>query len=181
MAQRLTAYETLVMPDYGGFDLYDGDCDAHDDDILIPRARAQAAAGNSYEILVVCAQSRIKVRLYIETWTAQPPLPDEWEGHCDLRMDFPTGQLVISECTTGAWGAKAVSVGGQVNESRTVGRRPLVREVGGVRGEVGLGCCRPWPRPASRCSPARAVPAGWLSWTSIAAEVMVGSRRRGRR
>ncbi|MFE3526477.1 hypothetical protein ACFXOD_33665 [Streptomyces sp. NPDC059161] len=90
MAQRLTAYETLVMPDYGGFDLYDADCDAHDDDTLIPRARAQVAAGNGYEILVVCAQSRIKVRLHIETWTAQPALPDEWEGHCDLRMEFPT-------------------------------------------------------------------------------------------
>ncbi|MGW2858208.1 hypothetical protein [Streptomyces sp. NPDC001205] len=103
MAQRLTTYETLVMPDYGGFDLYDADCDAHDDDTLIPRARAQVAAGNGYEILVVCAQSRIKVRLQIETWTAQPALPDGWEGHCDLRMDFPTGQLVISERTRGAW------------------------------------------------------------------------------
>ncbi|MFJ4478689.1 hypothetical protein ACIQVR_30080 [Streptomyces xanthochromogenes] len=103
MAQQLTAYETLVMPDYGGFDLYDADCDAHDDNTLIPRARTQVAAGNGHEILVVCAQSRIKVRLHIETWTAQPPLPDEWEGHCDLRMEFPTGQLIISERTRGAW------------------------------------------------------------------------------
>ncbi|MFF3981148.1 hypothetical protein [Streptomyces sp. NPDC001828] len=36
MPEPLTSYETLVMPDYGGFDLYGADFDVRDND-LIPR------------------------------------------------------------------------------------------------------------------------------------------------
>ncbi|MEV6723796.1 hypothetical protein AB0M94_23010 [Streptomyces xanthochromogenes] len=100
--QRLLTHEALVFPDYGAFELYDADCDAHDDNSLIPNARAHVAASNGYEVRVACAQSLIKVRLYIETWTAKPPVPDGWDGHCDLQLELPTGQLVISEGTMGA-------------------------------------------------------------------------------
>lgn len=102
MTQQLTTYETLVMPDYGGFDLHDAGFDAGGSDLIEP-ARAHVAAGNGYEVMVACAQSHIKVKLRIETWTTAPPLPDVWEGHRELRMEFPTGQLVISERTRGAW------------------------------------------------------------------------------
>ncbi|MEU3500628.1 hypothetical protein ABZ726_07605 [Streptomyces hundungensis] len=103
MPEQLTAYETLVMPDYGGFDLYDADFDVRDND-LIPLARENVAAGNGYEVMVVPAQSQFKVKLRIETWTEEPAPPAGWEGHCDLHMEFPTGELVISERTRGAWG-----------------------------------------------------------------------------
>ncbi|MFF7813718.1 hypothetical protein ACF1E9_15295 [Streptomyces roseolus] len=90
------------MPDYGGFDLYDADFDVRDDD-LIKLARAQGAAGNGREICVVCAQSRCPVELVIETWTAEPAVIGDCEGHQEMRLDIPSGLLVISERTRGAW------------------------------------------------------------------------------
>lgn len=102
MAQRLSQYRTLVMPDYGGFDLYDADFDVRDDDLIKP-ARAQGAAGNGREICIICAQTRFKAELVIETWSAEPALLDDCEGYQDMRIDIPTGLLVISERTRGAW------------------------------------------------------------------------------
>ncbi|MEU3375508.1 hypothetical protein ACFYM2_04995 [Streptomyces sp. NPDC006711] len=102
MADQLTSYVTLVMPDYGGFDLYDPDFDVRDSR-LIPLAIKNFAAGNGYEITVDTAQSQFKVKLAIDTWTGAPPLPDGWAGHRDLRLELPTGLLVISERTRGAW------------------------------------------------------------------------------
>lgn len=102
MAQRLTQYRTLVMPDYGGFDLYDADFDIRDDDLIKP-ARAQGAAGNGREVCIVCAQTRFAVELVIETWTAEPALLDGCEGYQEMPMEIPTGLLVISERTRGAW------------------------------------------------------------------------------
>ncbi|MFF9908985.1 hypothetical protein [Streptomyces sp. NPDC013457] len=102
MAQRLSNYQTLVMPDYGGFDLYDADFDVRDNALIKP-ARARAAAGNGLEVCVVCAQTRFKVRLVIETWTAEPPLLDDCEGYEEMQMEISTGLLVISERTRGAW------------------------------------------------------------------------------
>ncbi|MGW2020356.1 hypothetical protein [Streptomyces sp. NPDC001927] len=102
MAQRLSTYRTLVMPDYGGFDLYDADFDVRDDGLIKP-ARARGAAGNGREVCVVCAQTRFKVELVIETWTAEPALLDDCEGYQEMQMEIPTGLLVISERTRGAW------------------------------------------------------------------------------
>ncbi|MFE6852170.1 hypothetical protein ACFVDH_15445 [Streptomyces sp. NPDC057674] len=102
MTQRLSEYRTLVMPDYGGFDLYDADFDVRDDGLIKP-ARARGAAGNGREICVVCAQTRFKVELVIETWAAQPDLLDGCDGYQEMQMEIPTGLLVISERTRGAW------------------------------------------------------------------------------
>ncbi|MFE6225824.1 hypothetical protein [Streptomyces sp. NPDC057854] len=102
MAQRLSEYRTLVMPDYGGFDVYDADFDVRDLDLLSP-ARLRGVAGNGWEICVCCAQSRSKVELAIETWTGAPPLLDGGEGYQEMQLEIPTGQLVISERTRGAW------------------------------------------------------------------------------
>ncbi|MFE9411717.1 hypothetical protein ACFYN0_23460 [Streptomyces sp. NPDC006704] len=102
MTHQLTAYEALVFPDYGAFELFDADCDAHDDNTLIARARADVAAGNGYEVRICCVQATHRVKLRIETWTGEPPTPEGWEGRRDLRMELPTGQLVISEGTMGA-------------------------------------------------------------------------------
>lgn len=102
MTQRLSEYWTLVMPDYGGFDLYDAYFDFRDDGLVQP-ARARGAAGNGREVCIACAQKRFKVELVIETWTAEPaPLGDR-EGYQEMQMEIPTGLLVISERTRGAW------------------------------------------------------------------------------
>ncbi|MFF2780887.1 hypothetical protein ACFVU3_39075 [Streptomyces sp. NPDC058052] len=90
------------MPDYGGFDLYDAEFDVRDHG-LITSARARGVAGNGREVCVVCAQARFPVELVIETWTAEPVLLGDCEGHQDMRMEIPTGLLVISERTRGAW------------------------------------------------------------------------------
>ncbi|MFB6626322.1 hypothetical protein ACFCWD_18990 [Streptomyces sp. NPDC056374] len=102
MTQRLSEYRTLVMPDYGGFDLYDADFDVRDDSLIKP-ARARGAAGNGREVCIVCAQTRFKAELVIETWTAEPELLDYCEGYQEMPMEVPTGLLVISERTRGAW------------------------------------------------------------------------------
>ncbi|KOT94894.1 MULTISPECIES: hypothetical protein [Streptomyces] len=102
MAHRLTEYETLVMPDYGGFDLYDMDSDVRDNALTIP-AYEHGAAGNGYEICVVTKQTQVKVKLHIETWSGEPPLPHDWESYLALALEMPTGHLVISERTRGAW------------------------------------------------------------------------------
>ncbi|MFC8294846.1 hypothetical protein ACFUJ0_10595 [Streptomyces sp. NPDC057242] len=101
MTQRLSQYQDLVMPDYGGFDLYDAEFDVRDDYLIKP-ARAQGAAGNGREVCVVCAQTRQRVELVVETWTAEPPLLDNCDGYQEMPMEIPTGVLVISERTRGA-------------------------------------------------------------------------------
>ncbi|MEV5440973.1 hypothetical protein AB0N23_00180 [Streptomyces sp. NPDC052644] len=101
MARQLTRYRTLVTPDYGGFDLYDASFDVRDDG-LIKSARARGAAGNGREVCIVCAQNRFEVELVIEVWTAEPEPPRGHQGYQEMRLELPTGLLVISERTRGA-------------------------------------------------------------------------------
>ncbi|MEU5160902.1 hypothetical protein AB0G74_15025 [Streptomyces sp. NPDC020875] len=101
MPERLLAHDFRITPDYGGFDLYDGDCDARDPEVAT-RARSEVAAGTGYEIAIACAGT-MDVDLTIEAWNAAPDSDlTSWEGHRLLALECPTGTLVISKRTIGA-------------------------------------------------------------------------------
>ncbi|QDY80028.1 hypothetical protein [Streptomyces qinzhouensis] len=98
MAEQLSARHFRVTPDYGGFDLYDGDSDAGDPQVATA-ARSDVAAGNGYEIAIACA-GIMAVNLTIEAWETAPDTDFTfWEGHRLLSLECPTGILVISERT----------------------------------------------------------------------------------
>ncbi len=82
--------------------IYDADFDVREDS-LIKAARSLGAAGNGREICVACVQDRLRVELAIETWAAEPALHRGCEGYQEMQMQMPTGLLVISERTRGAW------------------------------------------------------------------------------
>ncbi|MEU5162294.1 hypothetical protein AB0G74_22185 [Streptomyces sp. NPDC020875] len=101
MAERLLAQHFRITPDFGGFDLYDGDCDAGDPEVA-ETAWSDVAAGNGYEIAIHCAGT-MDVDLTIEAWDTAPDSDlTSWEGHRLLALECPTGTLVISKRTMGA-------------------------------------------------------------------------------
>lgn len=101
--ELLARHETAVSILYGHFALRDGWCDAGDDDESYKAGQGHVAGASTYRLTVPTPSDPLRVWLELRIWDGEPaPDAGSWDGHRQLQLHCPTGDLLVEEITGGA-------------------------------------------------------------------------------
>jgi hypothetical protein len=99
MSRLLSHNSTLVYPDYGIFQIIDGE----DLDYTAPVPGREDFSAGERSVFLHSFQTNVRVRLDMESWEAEPAWSnDGWEGSRTAVIECTTGVIGVSEMTAGA-------------------------------------------------------------------------------
>ncbi|WP_411574210.1 hypothetical protein [Streptomyces fradiae] len=99
----LSEYSVKATPDRGIVQVYDADAYVGDDDAW-EAAKEEVVGGNGRHLFLLSLQSAIKATVTVRIWDTPTPPPTDAEGHVPVRIESPTGILVINQFTMGPTG-----------------------------------------------------------------------------
>lgn len=98
MSRLLDRNSTLVHPDYGVFQIFDGE--DFDDTASVPGHDDFSFGDRS--VYFHSFQNNVRVRLLLESWEGEPDRDDDaWEGSATAVVEIATGVVCVNELTAG--------------------------------------------------------------------------------
>ncbi|MGX2997362.1 hypothetical protein JNUCC64_24375 [Streptomyces sp. JNUCC 64] len=99
----LNEYRVRATPDRRVLQVYDSDAYTAED-AAWDEAKEKVVGGDGGHLVILSLQSAIPVTVTVRLWDTPPEPPAGAEGRAPVRLDSPTGVLVVNELTRGPAG-----------------------------------------------------------------------------